>query len=409
MVGFSTLLLLRVLATSFLLLCLFPPLSVSAFSAVGGGASTTSSSSLSSSSSSVTDLLAADQYDAQKRRAEEERQLLHPNGKLGVELQAPDFTASKGKGSNKKNDQKAARRKGGGGGFGGAGSSVAPDKRWSKNKALAEQQKQTLLENGVIRINDALTDHTCDALRDYVVERVATTAALYEEARQTGSASVDFDVNDHYGIEPGRSCRTDLLLPLTAEPVSTALEELFDVQTGKLRALYEALVSPDGIFYELACVITSKGSYRQEMHPDVPFQSPAPLYVVFAALQDVTNDMGPTTFVRGSHTEEANAAFYAKGETFDDYLRTADPVEACINKGDLIVFDARTLHCGNANFGVDRALFNFSFRSVESLAKGDLGYKGSMRPRYTRQEITLQDVMDAVDGKDDPALSLAKY
>ena len=60
------------------------------------------------------------------------------------------------------------------------------------------------------------------------------------------------------------------------------------------------------------------------------------------------------------------------------------------------MFDARTLHCGNANDaeeGRTRALFNFSFRNPE--VQGSLGYKGSIRPGY-EGALSLGDVSDAL-------------
>lgn len=350
-----------------------------------------------SSGASIFDLLAADQYAAQSRRAEVERLILHPDGHCASAelLVEPDFKPSK-KGAKTKTKTRAS-----GGGFGG-GNVVAEDKRWSKAKALALQQKEVLLQDGVLRINGALSQQACESLRKYVLHEVETTAALYKEACAASAnpslpnQAAGFVSEDYYGIEPGRSCRTDLLLSLTAPPVSGALGELFHAKTGKLRALYESLVTDQGIFYELASVVTSRGSDRQCIHPDVPFQPTAPLYVVFAALQDVTNVMGPTTFLRASNTQVANAAFENKGDEFDSFLQTAEPLESCMNAGDLVVFDARVLHCGKANgHAVDRALFNFSFRNP--LVVGDIGYKGSMRPEYTRQGIKLEHVLEAVD------------
>lgn len=325
-------------------------------------------------SSSPFDLLAADQYAAQARRSEVERILLCPEGSTPQELLEPKFDLAAG---------------GGGGGFGGG------TKKWSKRKALAEQQKQRLIEDGVLRINGALKADSCVSLRKYVIQEIETTAALHKAALSSEGPSVKFSVEDYYGIEPGRSSRTDLLLSLQSPEVSGALRELFHAKTGKLRDLYEALVTNEGVLYEMASVVTSQGSDRQCIHPDVPFQSESPLYVVFLALQDVTPDMGPTTFLVTGNTETANTAFDSKGDTFDSYLAAATPREACLKAGDLVVFDARVLHCGNANFDVDRALFNFSFRNPA--ITGDIGYKGSMRPAYTRQQIQFQDIMAAVD------------
>jgi hypothetical protein len=346
---------------------------------------------------SAFDLLAADQYSAQSRRSEEERLLLYPDGKAFVELEEPVFDKKKSRGTKEASSSV---------GFGGGA-----DKRWSKSKALAQDQKHCLLDTGVVRINGALSTETCAALRQHVLEEVESTAALYQEAL-TGATNVNFNVEDYYGIEPGRTCRTDLLLSMTAPSVATALHQLFHAKTGKLRALYESLVTTDGTFYELASVVTSTGSDRQCIHPDVPFQSTAPLYVVFLALQDVTQAMGPTTFLSGSHTQAANRAFDNKGDEFDSLLSNAQPVESCLSTGDLVVFDARVLHCGNANLDENqqRALFNFSFRDPSVF--GDMGYKGSMRPGYTRQDITLGDFLTAVDStkkKTEAAATFAQF
>ena len=76
-------------------------------------------------------------------------------------------------------------------------------------------------------------------------------------------------------------------------------------------------------------------------------------------------------------------------------LSKSDCRLSCIKKGDAVVFDARILHCGNANNSVDkaRALFNFSFRNPK--VTGNLGYDGSIRPGYC-QAMSLADVGDAL-------------
>jgi len=323
--------------------------------------------------SSPFDLLAADQYAAQARRAELERRLLQFNGRITKELLEPNYQLS-ATGPSKSR------------GFGGG------TKKWSKNKAITLQQKHFLAEDGVVRINGALSLNACVSLREHVLKQVEITASMYSAA----TSPSDFAIEDYYGIEPCRPFRTDLLLSMAAPSVERALQELFHAKAGKLRDLYESLVTKDGILYEMASVVTSKGSHRQCFHPDVPYQSIAPLFVVFVALQDVTSAMGPTTFVRSGHTDAANAFFRRKGEELDSFLREANAYEACLKCGDLVIFDARVLHCGSANVEADRALFNFSFRNP--LVTGDIGYKGSMRPEYTRQGITLGDLLSAVDG-----------
>jgi ectoine hydroxylase-related dioxygenase (phytanoyl-CoA dioxygenase family) len=144
------------------------------------------------------------------------------------------------------------------------------------------------------------------------------------------------------------------------------------------------------------------------VHPDLPYQENAPLYVIFLALQDVTEGMGPTSFLLRTHTGEANAIF-ASGdmERKDEQLSNADCRMSTLRKGDAVLFDARTLHCGNANEEQTRVLFNFSFRNPQ--VGGSLGYKGSIRPGY-EGAMSLRGMADALvayeSGDENP---FAKY
>ena len=190
--------------------------------------------------------------------------------------------------------------------------------------------------------------------------------------------------------------------------VADALQELLGKQ-GTLRALYEKLVTLDGEFYELASVITDPGSIRQQVHPDLPFREEAPLYVIFLALQDVNEYMGPTTFLMKTHTSKENAKFNDYSQK-DSQLEAANCCLATLKKGDAVLFDARILHCGNANDpekGSTRALFNFSFRNPK--VTGNLGYEGSIRPGYVGA-MTLADLGFALEsyenGEKEP---FAKY
>ena len=198
-------------------------------------------------SATVSDLLSLEQYAAQARRAEVERVLMLRNGDSPAPLLEPDFsTVTKSGKSNKK----VTKNSGVGGGFGGAQTST--NKRWSKYAALAVLQKENRQEDGVLRINQALSPACCAALRTHVLNEVKITAARYQQSLQENSDIV-FNPEDYYGIEPGRSCRTDLLLSLLPVSVSDALGELFDSTNGKLRCLLESLVTKEGTLYEMAC------------------------------------------------------------------------------------------------------------------------------------------------------------
>ena len=101
-------------------------------------------------------------------------------------------------------------------------------------------------------------------------------------------------------------------------------------------------------------LFTDRGSDRQQIHPDLPHRTEAPLYVIFLALQDVSEAMGPTTFLLGTHTQAERAKFEDPAQK-GDQLSHADRRLSLLKKGDAVLFDARILHCGNANDEADGA------------------------------------------------------
>lgn len=64
------------------------------------------------------------------------------------------------------------------------------------------------------------------------------------------------------------------------------------------------------------------GSQRQNLYPDTPFLegSGPTLYSCFIALQDVRLDIGPTTWLPGTHTKEAHEAFM-DSEKKDSFIK----------------------------------------------------------------------------------------
>ena len=125
----------------------------------------------------------------------------------------------------------------------------------------------------------------------------------------------------------------------------------------------------------------------------MPFHAKPPLFSVFAALQDVTMDMGPTIFLPGT-ISVAEQGQWAKDDDIsrDAFLRAHTPYFALLKAGDVVVYDPRVLHCGAANDasrGSTRAIFNFGFRHPEF--SGNMGYTGSLRPGYVNK-ISLEDV-----------------
>lgn len=341
--------------------------------------------------SSARDLLYQDQQEAMHRRALREEELLTEKKKPKT-LEAPTKL-------------KAGPEK--------AGTGFAEAS--SKEMRLGTAQAKILKRDGVLRINSALSPEVSTRLRQHLLDQ--QTVAEKETEKDAAASKL------YYGVEQARKNRCDMHLSLSRSGVqgesendeghvlADALQALLSNDGGTLRPVYEALVSTKGEFYELAGIITNPGSNRQMIHPDLPFQKDAPLYVIFLALQDVTEAMGPTSFLLKSHTEKTINIFDSGDmEAKDEQLRKANCCLATLGAGDAVVFDARILHCGGANdleAGATRVMLNFSFRNPK--VQGDIGYKGSMMPGYVGS-MTLGDVSDALDrykaGDADP---FAKY
>jgi len=334
------------------------------------------------------------------RRALHEQRLLTKDKKM-KELLAPKLVPANPKSGT---------------GFGGSASNRA---NMDPSARMASEQAAVIRRDGVLRVNNVISDTTADSLREYVLGQQRIAAIETDRDASTSRT--------YYGVENRRKGRCDLQLSLlrggfaaylgdddatdaarrSTFALGDALLEMLG-SNGTLRRLYENLVTPDGELYELAAVITDRGSNRQMVHPDLPYQENAPLYVIFLALQDVTEGMGPTSFLLRTHTGEANAIF-ASGdmERKDEQLSNADCRMSTLRKGDAVLFDARTLHCGNANEEQTRVLFNFSFRNPQ--VGGNLGYKGSIRPGY-EGAMSLRGMADALvayeSGDENP---FAKY
>jgi ectoine hydroxylase-related dioxygenase (phytanoyl-CoA dioxygenase family) len=348
------------------------PFSASGF--VGGGLMASTQHVLSPLESSAQDLLYQDQQEAMLRQAIHEQELLRR--KKPIELKAPKIKPGAAKAGT---------------GFGGA--------KVNPKAQIAEQQAKILHRDGVLRINGALSEDAADKLREYVLEQQVIAARETERDPSLSQA--------YYGVENARKNRCDLQLSLLrggyaagdgkefeSHPLADTLQELLG-SNGSLRQVYETLVTPRGELYELATVITDPGSIQQTVHADLPFKPIAPIYVIFLALQDVNEHMGPTSFLVGTHTPEGDAMF--NSDQKDEQLMKADCRLATLKKGDCVLFDARTLHAGNANDpekGQTRALFNFSFRNGQ--VTGNLGYDGSIMPGYVKA-ISLSDISEALE------------
>ena len=166
---------------------------------------------------------------------------------------------------------------------------------------------EALAATGCVRVNGALSAETSDALVALVNDEL--DAALdsmrnAEDALDMGGSSLA-----RFGNVLKRKQRHDLKLDLSP-PVRLAVSELVDSLGPTLAS---CLGGHDAVLYELAALVSDPGSPQQPFHPDTPFREDQGVAVLtaFVALQQIDGAMGPTTFMPGTHTAEAHAAFNA--------------------------------------------------------------------------------------------------
>jgi hypothetical protein len=247
-------------------------------------------------------------------------------------------------------------------------------------KVAAKIHAKELQTVGVVRIDNVLTSDMADRLREYVIKlRILSE----EQVRNNQVKSIERFANVLL-----KENRCDLTIPLEDEIVVTTLLWIF--QRTPLTRTASSILGKDAGLYELSCLISDPGSQRQVTHPDTPCSATNDepvLYTCFIALQDITIDMGPTTWIPNTHNVKAHETFQdntvdpSSGECpKDTLLRTQPAVLGLLPKGSCAIYDSRLLHCGGSNASnTSRALFYFSFKSPK------VGYPGN--PGSIRREL----------------------
>jgi ectoine hydroxylase-related dioxygenase (phytanoyl-CoA dioxygenase family) len=283
------------------------------------------------------------------------------------------------------------RGAGGGGGFGGSSSS-----RKGKNSSLKAEGKEyakVLKKKGVVRIDNVLSNNVADAMREYVY-------ALRKKS-ETEVAAGDIKSIQRFADVLLKKDRCDLTLPFGEDIITEAMNEA--LRESAVAQTIVSILGKDATLYEFSTLISDPGSQRQCLHPDTPFlEDMGPvLFTVFIALQDIRLDMGPTTFLPGTHTLKAHTEFQdndsTNGESRKDKLiRGNEAVLGILPKGSCSIFDSRLLHAGTSNKSESdsRALFYFSFK------KKTVGYPGnpaSIRTELGAAQIPLSGLIDDLD------------
>lgn len=273
-----------------------------------------------------------------------------------------------------------------------------------KKKAKAKESKKkkapstaiiarTLSQEGVVRLNGILSATTAASLREEILKRRADAYAAVSsnESSEGGSGAGGAEWRKYFADVLLKKERCDLLLPLKGNHgLQKALHEILVSSNVLFNVLSSAVGGDDATLYELAALISQPGSPRQPVHPDNPYQEQSPLFTVFIALQDVTDEMGPTVFLPRTQTATAHTA-YNDIPKRNDFLESSPSVSALLNAGDASLFDSRTMHCGGANDkseGDTRVLLYMSFRNPR--ATEPIGNVGSILPEI--QKMTIRDL-----------------
>ena len=279
----------------------------------------------------------------------------------------------------------------GAGSKGGFGAKASSSSSSTALKTQAKELAKVLKKHGVVRIDKVLSDSTADALRSF----------LYDLRHESEALVADGSISpiQRFADVLLKQNRCDMPVPLGPDIVTTALEEV--LLQSPVGGVVQNLLTPQAVLYELSCLMSDPGSQRQVVHPDTPYNphSDEPvLYTCFIALQDITLDMGPTTWLPDTHTLEIHEQFQDDtvpandGTTEspkDTLLRTRPSVLGTLPKGSCGMYDSRLLHCGGANQSdTSRALFYMSFRNPQITAVGNPGsIRRDMIGKWTLQAL----------------------
>ena len=279
---------------------------------------------------------------------------------------------------------------------------VAGDAAAAAADAAAAARWRVLRKEGVLKIEGAITPEIAADLRAYVIDDLAAARAACASAAERGDADAEERENMRrfHSAVAEQPLRSFLLTPLDDARCHAGLRGLL-ARGAPLGDVFErACGGDDAKFYDYNALRTERGSPRQPVHWDTPFQELPPLYTAFVALQRVTKEMGATLFLPRTHTlaHKTRKGFDIGGRAKREALEDATAFDGILEPGDVTIFDMRVLHCGQTNLedlGDQRFFLNFTFCNPRADCS-DLGHAPCIRPGYKRR-MTLADVRNQLD------------
>ena len=122
-----------------------------------------------------------------------------------------------------------------------------------------------------------------------------------------------------------------------------------------------------------------------------------PALTCFCALQDISSEMGPTTFIPKSATEEYHQEIQMRDALdilAEEGILTTSPSQLnTLGTGDVSLYNPMLLHCGAANRSDQRrVIFYFSFKNPKFDEKDwPLAY-ASLSPGLRARGLSLPDI-----------------
>ena len=219
------------------------------------------------------------------------------------------------------------------------------------NTILDDDIYNTLVDDGIVRVNGILSVDHCDKMLDFINNKLADELLLENpQTQETG-----------FGNVLCRENRWDMYLH-NENACHGALNSILG-EKEKLGILFHRLFNgADAEFHELSSLISDLGANAQPIHPDSVFTALAPLYTIFIALQDICQEMGPTIFLPKTNSQECHT-LHKNASTKDEFLGRCEYRQSTLKKGDCCIMDSRTLHSGDANFKGRRVLLYFTLRN----------------------------------------------
>jgi hypothetical protein len=296
----------------------------------------------------------------------------------------------------------------------------------------ADSLLDTIQKDGVVRINNVLPSHLCDALKQKVNQELEARVSILEadgfqasQAQSPGGFGRVYSRQNRYDLYVrNKGIYAECFKYLMEHSVGDFFRSLFAqgaaakknqhnvmVPSVALHPSMETLAKTernasgvvanetiDASLWEYSTMNSDPGSPRQPIHPDNSWTKQPVLYTAFIALQDIDEDMGPTLFLPGTQSQESHQIFLGGDvEKRNHFLKNqVKYVTSQLRKGDAQIMDSRILHAGLDNrskTGKRRTLFYFTMRNPNADPRDFVAVpKGSI---YSDVNIKLEDYTSA--------------